>query len=191
MHIFACIEVFNIFLGGHTPGPPSLEDGQLPRPTSLTASRLDFSAAHLSSKPSVSCSFISNPTGKVREFHLAWRVVTPLTRSKLCFFTDEKNFYLNPPVKNQNDGVWASGRKSNVAAKRLLVECKNFAKHVMVSVGVCFGRKGELHFVAKKVKISSKHYIENLVNVCKKLLPNHIIFFSKIGQLGLRYIQSH
>ena len=28
---------------------------------------------------------------------------------KRGFFTDEKNFYLNPPVSNQNKRVWASG----------------------------------------------------------------------------------
>ena len=68
------------------------------------------------------------------------------------FFTDENNFYLNPPVNNQNDRVWASGRKF-VAAKRLLVEREKFAKHVMVSAGVCFSGQGKLHFVAEKAKV--------------------------------------
>ena len=26
-------------------------------------------------------------------------------------FTDENNFFLNPPVKHQNDRVWSAGKK--------------------------------------------------------------------------------
>jgi len=34
-----------------------------------------------------------------------------IDQAKRVFFTDEKNFYVNPPVNNQNDRVWAKGRK--------------------------------------------------------------------------------
>jgi len=27
------------------------------------------------------------------------------------FFTDENNFFLNPPVKHQHDRVWSAGKK--------------------------------------------------------------------------------
>ena len=53
--------------------------------------------------------------------------------TKRVFFTDEKNFYLNPPVNNQNNHVWSRGKKANVNSSRLLVKREKFAKHVMVS----------------------------------------------------------
>jgi len=31
--------------------------------------------------------------------------------AKKAFFTDENNFFLNPPVKPQNDRVWSAGKK--------------------------------------------------------------------------------
>ena len=75
-------------------------------------------------------------------------------------------------MNNQNDRVLANGRKSDVAAKRLLVECEKFAMDVMVSADVCSGGKGKLHFIAEKPKVSAKYYVENrllhLVNDCKK-----------------------
>ena len=55
---------------------------------------------------------------------------------KRVFFTNEQNFYLNPPVNNQNDRVWASGKKADINPERLLVEHEKFAPHVMVSDGV-------------------------------------------------------
>jgi len=60
---------------------------------------------------------------------------------KRVFFTDEKNFYLNPPVNNQNDRIWASGKKADVNPERLLVEREKFTPHVMVSAGM-FRRQG-------------------------------------------------
>ena len=35
---------------------------------------------------------------------------------KQVFFTDKKNFYLNPPVNTQNDHLWAKGKKKEVAS---------------------------------------------------------------------------
>ena len=37
-----------------------------------------------------------------------------------------------------------------------------FAKHVMVSAGVCYGGKGRLHFIPDKVKVKIKLYVEIL-----------------------------
>ena len=31
--------------------------------------------------------------------------------AKKVFFTNENNFFLNPPVKHQNGRVWAAGKK--------------------------------------------------------------------------------
>jgi len=35
----------------------------------------------------------------------------PVKFAKKVFFTDEKNFYLNAPVKHQNNRVWSVGKK--------------------------------------------------------------------------------
>jgi len=56
---------------------------------------------------------------------------------KKVFFSDEKNSYLNPPVIRQNDCVWSRGKKRHIDEHRLVVERSKFAKHVMVSAGVC------------------------------------------------------
>jgi len=79
--------------------------------------------------------------------------------TKRVFFTDEKNFYLNPPISNQNNRVWSSGKKADVRPDRLIVEREKFAPHVMVSAGVCFGGKGGLHFVDKKAKVNAEYYV--------------------------------
>jgi len=67
--------------------------------------------------------------------------------TKRIFFTDKKNFYVNPPVSYQNNRVWARGEKADVKPTRLLAQREKFAKHVMVSAGVCFGGKVRLRFV--------------------------------------------
>jgi len=79
--------------------------------------------------------------------------------TKRVFFTDEKNFYLNPPVNNQNNHVWSSGKKADVNSSRLLVTREKFAKHIMVSAGICFGGKGRLHFVDEKAKVDAQYYV--------------------------------
>ena len=58
-------------------------------------------------------------------------------------------------VNSQNDRVWAKGRKKNVNASHLLIERAKFAPHLMVSAGVCYGGKGQLHFVDKKAKVNA------------------------------------
>jgi hypothetical protein len=99
---------------------------------------------------------------------------------KRVFFTDEKNFYLNPPVSNQNNRVWSTGKKADVRPDRLLVQRAKFAPHVMVSAGVCWGGKGRLHFVDEKAKVNAPYYIgrllPELIADCKDLLPTGFIF---------------
>lgn len=100
--------------------------------------------------------------------------------TKRVFFTDEKNFYLNPPISNQNNRVWSSGKKADVRPDRLIVEREKFAPHVMVSAGVCFGGKGRLHFVDEKAKVDAAYYVgrllPELIADCKRLLPAGFIF---------------
>src|SRR6218665_3578999 len=100
--------------------------------------------------------------------------------TKRVFFTDEKNFYLNPPISNQNNRVWPIGKKADVRPGRLIVEREKFAQHVMVSAGVCFGGKVRLHFVVEKAKVNAEYYVGRLLPAliadCKRLLPAGFIF---------------
>jgi len=100
-------------------------------------------------------------------------------KTKHVFFTDEKIFYLNPPVNSQNDRVWSAGRKRDVDAQRLLMQRAKFSPHVMVSTGICFNGKGRLHFVPDKVKINADYYVNGLLpklmEDCEALMPNGFI----------------
>ena len=99
---------------------------------------------------------------------------------KHVFFTDEKIFYLNPPVNSQNNRVWSAGRKRRMDQQRLLVQRAKFSLHVMVSAGISFSGKGRLHFVDDNAKINAAYYIHNLlpnlVADCKTLMDNNFIF---------------
>src|SRR5437899_3069727 len=50
-----------------------------------------------------------------------------VNKTKKVFFTDEKLFYVSPPVNCQNDRVWSAGRKRSVSPKRLLVQRARFS----------------------------------------------------------------
>jgi len=69
---------------------------------------------------------------------------------------------------------------TNVDERRLVAERAKFAKHIMVSAGVCFGGKGRLHFVPDKTKVNAKLYVETvlpeLVQDCRSVLPSGFIF---------------
>ena len=101
-------------------------------------------------------------------------------RSKRIFFTDEKVFHLDPPVSRQNSRVWASGKKTEVSANRLLMQRAKFSQRVMVSAGVCYGGKGRLHFIPDTTKINAKYYSQDLLPLlledCQNLLQNDFVF---------------
>ena len=64
---------------------------------------------------------------------------------------------------------------TNVNERRLVAERAEFAKHVTVSVGVCFGGQGKLHFIPDTAKVNAKLYVETLltelVQDCRSVLP--------------------
>ena len=101
-------------------------------------------------------------------------------KAKRVFFTDEKMFYIDPPVNMQNSRVWAAGKKRDVNPQRLLVQRAKFSARVMVSAGICYGGKGRLHFVTDKAKINAEHYMANLlpklIEDCKDVAPRDFIF---------------
>ena len=108
-----------------------------------------------------------------------WRPITSAIQNRKRSPT-RNFFYLNPPVSNQNNRVWAGGKKADVKPTRLLAEREKFAQHVMVSAGVCFGGKGRLHYVDESAEVDSACYIgrllPSLVDDCSRLLPSGYIF---------------
>jgi len=51
-----------------------------------------------------------------------------------------------------------------------------FAPHLMVSAGVCYGGKGQLHFVEEKAKVNAEHYVNKiLIEDCRRILPGQFI----------------
>jgi inhibitor of nuclear factor kappa-B kinase subunit alpha len=125
---------------------------------------------------------VINDATKLKRFTRSKLLLRRLTvrKTKKVFFTDEKLFYVNPPINNQNNRVWSAGRKRDVNPQRLLVERAKFSASVMVSAGVCYGGKGRLHFVAEKAKINAAYYITNLlpklIEDSENLAPNEFIF---------------
>jgi len=102
-------------------------------------------------------------------------------KAKLMFFTDEKVFYLDPPVTDGISGrFWSAGKKRNVNSRRLIRQRAKFSRSVMVSAGVCYCGKGRLHFVAEKVKVSGSYYTEQLlpqlVDDCRQLMNDEFLF---------------
>ena len=98
---------------------------------------------------------------------------------KKLFFTDEKIFYIDPPVSSASDRVWSTGRKRDISPQRLIRQRAKFSRKVMVSAGVCCSGKGRLHFVPEKVKVSGSYYTEHLlpqlVQDCRTLMGNDFI----------------
>lgn len=101
-------------------------------------------------------------------------------RAKRLFFTDEKTFYLDPPVNSSRCRVWAAGRKRDVSCERLVRQRTKFSRNVMVSAGICHSGKGGIHFVPEKVKVNAKCYTEELlpllIDDCHTLLGNDFVF---------------
>ena len=103
-----------------------------------------------------------------------------VAKSKRVFYTDEKVFYIDPPINSQNNRLWSSGRKSTVPVNRLLVQRAKFSQRLMVSAGVCYGGKGRLHFVPDGTKINANYYCNELlpllVDDCSTILHDDFVF---------------
>ena len=103
-----------------------------------------------------------------------------LRATKKVFFTDEKMFYINPPINSQNNRIWAKKKKADIDPSRLLVERAKFSSHIMVSAGVSYEGKGRLHFIDEKAKVNAKYYVENLlpklVEDCHTVVGKQFIF---------------
>jgi len=88
-------------------------------------------------------------------------------------FSSPTRKYLSQPSCQQPEQQSLGGRPESW---RFLAEREKFAQHVMVSVGVCFGGKGRLHFVDESAKVDSTYYVgrllPSLVDDCTRLLPS-------------------
>src|SRR6218665_69435 len=72
------------------------------------------------------------------------------------------------------------GRKAFGEVLDGLVDREKFAKHIMVSAGVCFEGKGRIHFVDEKANVDALYYVSRLlpqlIEDCKQLMPARFIF---------------
>jgi hypothetical protein len=103
---------------------------------------------------------------KIVDFKSQHKNIQPYHRSILLvaiqkmermFFTDEKMFYLDPPVTDDTScRFWSVGKKKNVTSRHLIRQRSKFSRSVMVSAGICFMGNGRLHFVPEKV--NSNYY---------------------------------
>lgn len=104
---------------------------------------------------------------------------------KRIIFTDEKDFTLEVPKNRQNDRVYGK-RKSDIPPSRLYHESSRFSKKLMVSAGVSWEGKTNIHFIdTEKTKVNSDVYIELLNNQllpdCRRLFPENNYIFQQDG----------
>ena len=100
------------------------------------------------------------------------RLSLTVTACKQVFFTDEKMFYINPPVSTENDRVWSAGRKRDCLFKSAVFWSRESSLHRELwplRVHVCLQGKGRLHFVQEKSKFNADYYVNELL---PKLMDN-------------------
>jgi len=92
--------------------------------------------------------------------------------------TDEKDFVLEAPFNSQNERVNSTGRKIDIEPERLLrpVCNLNFARKVMVSIGLSMRGKVFIHFFDEGERLNGARYRELLSEVmlpaCWRLYPD-------------------
>ena len=100
-------------------------------------------------------------------------------------FTDEKDFTFEVARNRQNDRVYGT-RKRDIPSSRLYHECSRFSKKIMVSAGVSWQGKTDIHFIdTKTTKVNSENYIklleDKLLPDCRKIHPNNDYVFQQDG----------
>ena len=104
---------------------------------------------------------------------------------KRIVFTDEKDFTYEIARNRQNDRVYGR-KKKDIPPTRLYHETSRFTKKVMVSAGVSWNGKTNIHFIdTNKVKVNSQTYMElledGLLPDCRHLYPNDTYIFQQDG----------
>ena len=104
---------------------------------------------------------------------------------KKIVFTDEKDFTEEIATNRQNDRVYGS-KKMEIPPSRLYHESSRFSKKVMVSAGVSWNGKTQIHFIdTKTTKVNSESYMEllegGLLPDCRDLYPEDDYVFQQDG----------
>lgn len=104
---------------------------------------------------------------------------------KKIIFTDEKDFTLEIAKNRQNDRVYGK-RKRDIHPSRLYHESSRFSKKIMVSAGVSWKGKTNIHFIdTDRVKVNSENYMklldDNLLPDCRRLYPGNDYVFQQDG----------
>jgi len=83
--------------------------------------------------------------------------------------------FARKPVRDKQDRAWSAAKNGDVDKRHLVVERVKLPSTSMVSVSVCYGGKGRLHFLPDKAKVNGKLYCETLLlkleKDSKSLLP--------------------
>src|SRR5213080_4739941 len=94
---------------------------------------------------------------------------------KRMFFTDEKMFYLDPPV---TDGTscrfWSVGKKKNVTSRRLIRQRSKFSRSVMVSAGICFMARVDCTSF-RRSNYYNEQLVPRLIDDCRQLMHDDFL----------------
>ena len=91
-------------------------------------------------------------------------------------FSDEKNFYLNPPINSQNDRIYVPER-DEVDPEQNSVERKKFPQKLMVWGGVAKNHKTKLILLNSNQTMNADTYISTVLKaeVIKDCVDNNLI----------------
>ena len=108
-----------------------------------------------------------------------------IAKVKKLVFTDEKDFSYEVARNRQNDRVFGACKKE-IPSSRLYHETSRFTKKVMVSAGVSWNGKTDIHFIdTNKTKVNSESYIklldDGLLPDCRRLYPENEFIFQQDG----------
>ena len=108
-----------------------------------------------------------------------------IAKVKKLVFTDAKDFSYEVARNRQNDRVFGACKKE-IPSSRLYNETSRFTKNVMVSAGVSWNGKTDIHFIdTNKTKVNSESYIklldDGLLPDCRRLYPENDFIFQQDG----------
>lgn len=104
---------------------------------------------------------------------------------KRIMFSDEKDFTYEIARNRQNDRVYGV-RKKDIPEARLYHESSRFSKKIMVSAGVSWEGKTDIHFIdTRTTKVNSECYMklleDGLLPDCRRLYPENNYIFQQDG----------
>ena len=111
---------------------------------------------------------------------------------KKLVFTDEKDFSYEVVRNRHNDRVFGA----YIPSSRFYHETSRFTKKVMVSAGVSWNGKTDIHFIdTNKTKVNSESYIklpdDGLLPDCRRLYPENDFIFQQDGAPSHTIVTQH